>query len=515
MVKIRRALISVFSKEGIVDLARELQKLKIEIVSTGGTATLLKNEGIKVKEVSELTGHPEILSGRVKTLHPKIHAGILALRDDKGHLKQLEEYDIDKIDMVVVNLYPFQDAISKKDVDFKEAIEMIDIGGPAMIRSAAKNFSHVAVLTSPSQYSPIMEQLKKNKGELAKETLTQLALKAFKYTARYDAIISDFLRNRFDPALFPNILNLTFEKIQDLRYGENPHQKAAFYKDPFVMETCIANAKQLQGKELSYNNILDVNDAFELVKEFKEPTATIIKHTNPCGVATREKIHEAFKDAYACDPKSAFGCIVALNMPCNRETAELMKPYFIEAVIAPVFDKEALNILKEKKNLRLLESGKITKSDKGFDIRKVTGGLLAQTRAYPELKEKDLMVMTKKKPSKDEIKDMMFAFKVCKHVKSNCVVLAKDETAIGIGPGQTSRVDSAMIAVRKAGDKSKGSVMASDAFFPFRDSVDEAAKAGITAIIQPGGSIRDKEVIQAANDHGIAMVFTGIRLFRH
>ena len=518
MIKIKRALLSVFEKEGIVKFAKELQKLKIEILSTSGTAALLKKNKIKVVDISEYTKHPEILGGRVKTLHPKIHAGILAVRDNKGHIKEINKYDIGLIDMVVVNLYPFLQVISKKNVKMEEVIENIDIGGPAMLRSAAKNYEHVVSVVDPQDYNRVIDELKKGKG-ISENTSRALAIKCFMHTARYDSTISNYLCDKFSPLEFPEIMNISFNKIQDLRYGENPHQNAAFYREQIVREACIANAKQLHGKELSFNNILDANDALELVKDFSEPTAAVIKHTNPSGVATRAKIEDAYKLAHEADPLSAFGSVVALNRPCNLAIAKIMKPLFIEVVICPKFENDALKLLKEKKNIRLLETGQLGVSYYGKcyekDFKRVVGGLLVQTKTFPEILEKNFKIVTKRKPTKDEIKDMIFAWNVTKHVKSNSIVFAKDLVTVGIGAGQMSRVDSSMIAARKAGEKAKNSVMCSDAFFPFRDGVDEAAKAGVKAIIQPGGSIRDQEVIDAANEHGMTMVFTGIRLFKH
>ncbi len=518
MIKIKRALISVFNKEGIVKFAKELQKSNIEILSTGGTAALLKKNKIKVIDVSEYTKHPEILDGRVKTLHPKIHAGILAVRDNKGHVKEIGKYDINLIDMVVVNLYPFLKTIAKEHVTMQELIKNIDIGGPTMLRSASKNYQHVVSVVDPNDYGMIINELKKNK-TISEKTSRLLAIKCFKHTARYDSTISNYLCDRFNVGEFPEIINLSYNKIQDLRYGENPHQSAAFYREQIVKEACISNAKQLHGKELSFNNILDANDALELIKDFDEPTAAVIKHTNPSGVASRAKIEDAYRLAHQADPMSAFGSVVALNRPCNLAIAKIMKPLFIEVVICPKFENDALKLLKEKKNIRLLETGPLKVGHYGKryekDFKKVVGGLLVQTKTFPKILEKNFKIVTKRKPTKAEINDMIFAWKVNKHVKSNSVLFVKDSVTVGIGAGQMSRVDSSMIAARKAGEKAKDSVMSSDAFFPFRDGIDEAAKAGVKAIIQPGGSIRDQEVIDAANEHGMAMVFTGIRLFKH
>ncbi|MBI2651667.1 bifunctional phosphoribosylaminoimidazolecarboxamide formyltransferase/IMP cyclohydrolase [Candidatus Woesearchaeota archaeon] len=508
----KTALISVSNKRGIVEFAKELHKLGIKILSTGGTAKLLKENKIPITLVSDYTKSKEMLDGRVKSLHPKIYAGILALRNNKKHLQELKNNKIDAIDIVAVNLYPFEETVAK-NASFAEAIENIDIGGVSMLRAAAKNHEFVAVIIEPDDYKRVIEELKK--GGISKSLRDELALKAFAHSARYDATINQYLNKSFGKNEFPDILNLTFKKMQDLRYGENPHQKAAFYKEQFVYESCAGNAKQLHGKQLSFNNILDVDNAFELVKEFNEPAAVIVKHTNPSGAAIANKIEDAFKMAYEADPLSAFGCVIALNRPCNIEITKVISPLFVEIIACPKFEKDALLILKKKKNIRLLETGNATKSLEGYELKKVVGGLLMQTREYPDIKEKNLKIVGKRKPTKEEIKTMLFAFKVNKHVKSNSIVLAKGNATVGIGAGQMSRVDAVKIAISKAKEKTKNAVMASDAYFPFRDGIDEAAKAGITAIIQPGGSIRDKEVIEAVDEHNMAMVFTGIRLFRH
>ena len=508
---IKTALISVSDKNGIVEFVRGLSRLGVKIISTGNTAKLLEKNKIKVTHVSEITKFPEMLDGRVKSLHPNIFAGILADRKNKKHLNELKNHKISLIDLVVVNFYPFEEAV-RKGSKLKEVIESIDIGGPSLARAVAKNHQDVLVVVDPNDYSKILEKIKSKK--INDEYRQTLAAKAFSYTASYDSLISWYF-NGLCKNEYPEILNLAFKKLQNLRYGENPHQSAAFYRDFFVEKGYVATAKQLQGKELSYNNILDIDAAFELVKEFEKPAAAVIKHTNPSGVASADKIEGAYKKAHEADPKSAFGCIVALNRNCNAEIAKYMKPLFIEVVICPKFEKNALDILKEKKNLRLLETGAIKELKNKFDLRKVTGGLLVQTEPHTELSEKNLKVVTKRKPTKDEMKSLMFAWKVNKHTKSNSVVFAKNDETVGIGAGQMSRVDAVNLAIMKNEDKIKGSVMSSDAFFPFRDGVDQAAKAGVTAIIQPGGSIRDEEVIRAANEHNIAMVFTGIRLFRH
>ena len=508
---IKTALISVSNKENIVDFAKQLNKLGIKIISTGNTAKLLRKNKINVTLVSEITKFPEMLDGRVKSVHPNIFAGILADRKNKNHINELKKLKINPIDLVVINFYPFEEIV-KNNQKSSKVIENIDIGGPALVRAAAKNHQNVLVIVDPNEYSFIIQKLKNKK--IRREDRINLASKAFSYTARYDAIINKYFNN-LTKNQFPDIVNLTFKKIQNLRYGENPHQIASFYKDFLVDESCVSTAKQLQGKELSFNNILDVDAAFELVKEFEKPSAAVVKHTNPSGVASAETIEEAYRKAHETDPKSAFGCIVALNRNCNAETAKLMKSLFIEAVMCPKFEKSALEVLKEKKNLRLLETGAIKKQKISYDFKKVRGGILLQNDYYPELNEKNLKFVTKRKPTKEEMQAMIFAWKVNKHVKSNSIVLVKDDVTVGIGAGQMSRVDAVNLAVMKSEGKSEGSVMSSDAFFPFRDGVDEAAKAGITAIIQPGGSIRDKEVVEAANEHNIAMVFTGIRLFRH
>ena len=508
---IKTALISVSNKEGIVDFARQIDMLGIKIISTGNTASLLKKNKIKVTLVSEITKFHEILDGRVKSVHPNIFAWILADRKNKNHIKEIQKLGIDTIDLVVINFYPFEEAF-KKNAKSANLVETIDIGGPSLARAAAKNYKNVVVVVDEKDYNKILEKIKN--GKITYEDRLSLAAKAFSHTARYDAVIGNYF-NSLAKKQFPQILNLTFKKLQDLRYGENPHQSASFYQDFFARESCVAFAKQLQGKELSFNNILDVDAAFELVKEFKNPTAAVVKHTNPSGAASDSTIEAAYKKAHETDAKSAFGSIVALNRNCNAKTAELMKPLFIEVVICPKFDKDALEILKDKKNLRLLETGKIKDDEDKYDLKKVSGGLLMQTGHYPQINQNKLNIVTNRKPTKDEMNSLIFAWKINKHVKSNSIVLVKDYVTVGIGAGQMSRVDATKLAIIKSEGKSKGSVMSSDAFFPFRDAIDEAAKAGITAVIQPGGSIRDNEVIDAANQHNMAMAFTKIRLFRH
>src|SRR3989338_4050017 len=509
----KTALISVSNKEGIAEFAKELNKLGYRILSTGGTAKLLKKNNINVTEISGYTGFKEMLDGRVKTLHPKIFGGILAVRGNKNHMRQLKESNMEKIDIVVVNLYPFEETAAG-NASFNETIENIDIGGPSLLRAAAKNFESVITIVDPKDYNNVLDNLRNRRKD--KNFNSRLALKVFEHTARYDSIINNYFREKFSDQSFQETLNLTFKKKQDLRYGENPHQKAAFYVDPILFESSIATSKQLHGKELSFNNILDIDNAFELVKEFREPAAAVIKHTNPSGCAVGKTIDEAFKKAYEADSLSAFGGVIALNRPCNKKTAELISGFFAEIVICPKFEKGALEILTKKKNLRLLETGGIKKSERGYYMKKVVGGLLVQSRNFvPELTRKGLKAVTKRKPTESEIQQMLFAYNVTAHVKSNSIVFAKDNVTVGIGAGQMSRVVSVKIAAEKAGSRAKGAVMSSDAFFPFRDGIDEAANAGITAIIQPGGSVKDDEAIKAADEHNIAMVFTGIRLFWH
>lgn len=525
MARIERALISVSDKTGVVEFARELQKLGVEIISTGGTSRLLKENNIQVIEISEYTGFPEIMDGRVKTLHPMVHGGLLALRDNETHKKQMKELGIKPIDMVVVNLYPFEKTVAKKDVTLEEAIENIDIGGPSMIRSASKNYKHVVVVVNPKRYEFIIEDLKANHNDISEKMRFELAVEAFRTTGRYDRIIANYFDSLDqEKGGYPTGLSLDFIKRQSLRYGENPHQTASFYVEDNVQEPCVSNAQQLYGKELSYNNILDLNAALELVKEFERPSAIVIKHTNPCGAASADTLAEAFKKAYSSDPVSAFGCILGLNRTVDVDTAEVITEpgHFVEAIIAPEYEQKAIEILTTKRKwgsgLRLLKTGVLSAKaidPHAHDMKRVVGGMLLQSRDLSVYDNEGLKYVTRKKPSEEEMRDLRFAFIVCKHVKSNSIVLARDESVVGVGAGQMSRVDSTEISIKKAGDRAKGTVMASDAFFPFRDSVDAAAKAGVTAIIQPGGSNRDEESIVAADEYGIAMVFTGQRHFRH
>lgn len=519
MAVIKRALISLSDKKGIIEFAKGLSELGAEILSTGGTAKLLSENGIKVMEVSDYTGFPEMMDGRLKTLHPKVHGGLLGMRDNPEHIKAMEKHGIKPIDMVVVNLYPFEATVAK-GAHFEEVIENIDIGGPTMLRSAAKNHRDVAVITDPDDYSAVLDELRKNSGGLSPETHFRLARKVFELTARYDGAIANYLgrlEDRKPEKKFPDTLTLQFSKAQDLRYGENPHQDAVFYVEGGTGEPCVSNAKQLQGKELSFNNILDLDGAFETVKEFHDTAAVIIKHTNPCGVAVSSSSPaDAYKKAKACDPVSAFGGIAGFNRIVDEETAREITSTFMEAVIAPGFTPAALEVFKGSKNLRLLQTPIFTKFHPGgIDIKKVVGGILVQDRDLGSVEEKDLKVVTRRKPSDEEIKALLFAWKVCKHVKSNAIVYTLGDRTVGIGAGQMSRVDSSKIAAIKAQSSLNGTVVASDAFFPFRDGVDTVAGAGATAIIQPGGSLRDDEVIKAADEHGMAMVFTGMRHFRH
>ncbi len=499
-----------------MDFSKELAALGVEIISTGGTYKLLKENGIAVTEVSDVTGFPEMLDGRVKTLHPKVHAGILARRDLPEHMQAIADKGISPIDMVVINLYPFKQTVLKDGSTLEDVVENIDIGGPSMIRAAAKNYQSVAVVTGPNQYSEIIEQLKTN-GELSAELHQKLMAEAFVATANYDAMIASQMYGRFCKG-FPESFPIPLEKVEDLRYGENPNQEAAFYKDPFTPGTTVAKAEQLHGKQLSYNNILDLDKALDICMDFEKPTAVVMKHTNPCGLASADNIYDAFMTAYNVDPLSAFGCVICLNRNCDIETAKEISQHFVEAVICPDFDEGVTDILEAKKNIRLLRTNAPicpAAKHREYKMKKVQGGMLVQTDVDVPIDPKNLTVVTERAPTEEEIHSLLFAWKLAKHVTSNAVVYVRGERAVGIGAGQMSRVDSAKIATMKANEPTEGCVMASDAFFPFRDGVDEAANAGVTAIIQPGGSIRDQEVIDAANEHGMAMVFTGCRVFRH
>ena len=517
MTSCKRALISVSDKEDIIDFAKELSKLNIDIFSTGKTADTLRNAGIRIKEVSEVTDFPEMLDGRVKTLHPIIHAGILAKRDKKEHTSALKKHKIEFIDLVVCNLYPFEKTIQKPNARLEEIIENIDIGGPTLIRAAAKNYKDVIVITSRKQYSEVLKTLQ-SKGKIDVAERKKLAVEAYVLTAQYDSIISQYLTDRWTDVILPDAHTITMRKIQDMRYGENPHQKGAFYRSlPRVEEPCISNAVKLQGKELSFNNILDADCAIECIKEFTNQTCVIIKHATPCGIASSDNMLQAWKDAYATDIYSPYGGIVSFNREVGKEVAMELSNFFLEVIISPSFSKEALSIFGKKKNLRLLECKGLDKKigRSGTTFRSVVGGFLVQERDVLLSNKKDWKSVTKRKPSKKELESMEFAVKCVKHVKSNSVLFAKDTHTVAIGGGQTSRVDAAWIATHKGKENIKGSIMASDAFFPFRDAIDVAAKAGVKAIIQPGGSIRDNEVIEAADENNISMVFSGQRYFRH
>jgi len=517
--KVARALISVSHKEGILDFAKGLAQLGIEILSTGGTAKLLRDGGVKVKDVSEFTGFPEMLDGRVKTLHPKVHGGLLGRRNNPEHMKQWKQHGIEPIDLVVVNLYPFEQTVAKPGCTLEDAIENIDIGGPTMLRSAAKNYTDVAVVVSPRDYSRVLDELRKT-GEVSAKTRFELCRTVFLHTARYDSAISAWLDNQVpdeEKTHFPNILTLQFEKVQNLRYGENPHQQAAVYREFGRKEPSVSNARQLQGKEMSFNNFLDSNSALELVKEYDGTAAVIVKHNNPCGVATGTSLADAYRKARDCDPVSAFGGVIAFNRMVDLETAREITATFVEVVVAPEFAPDALDELKRKKDVRLLDIGPAVKGrPEGMDVKKIVGGLLFQDRDLGAVADvRKLAVATKRKPTDDEYEALAFAWKVCKHVKSNAIIFSGRDRTLGIGAGQMSRLDSVRLAVMKARFPLKGAALASDAFFPFRDGLDEAAKAGVTAVIQPGGSLKDEEVVAAANEHGIAMVLTGMRHFRH
>jgi len=520
MGKIRRAIVSVSDKSGVVSFAKGLAQMGVEILSTGGTAKTLREQGVSVKDISDYTGFPEMLDGRVKTLHPKVLGGLLGQRSKPEHVQKMKEHGILPIDLVAVNLYPFEATVAKEGCTLEEAIENIDIGGPTMIRSAAKNYPDVTVLVDPSDYDLVLSELKE-KGEISVETNFRLAKKVFQHTARYDGAISNYLgqiekgKKVYE---FPETFTFQVKRAQGLRYGENPHQKAAFYREYGVTEASVSNAIQIQGKELSYNNILDTDSAFETVKEFDEIAAVIIKHNNPCGAAVSKiSLADAYRKAKDCDPVSAFGGVVGFNRIVDEETAKEMVQIFLEVIIAPGLDPKAMEILKTKKDLRILQTPPLTgfRSQGGFDLRKVVGGLLVQDRDLGRVPTDQWKVVTRRNPTEEEKRALAFGWKVAKHVKSNAIVLVREDRTIGIGAGQMSRVDSTRLAVMKAQSSTKGTVLASDAMFPFRDGVDTGAEAGASAIIQPGGSIRDDEVIAAADEYNIAMVFTGMRHFRH
>ena len=532
MAVIRRALLSVSDKTGLLDFARGLASLSIELISTGGTRKALTDAGLAVRDVAEVTGFPEMLDGRVKTLHPRIHGGILAVRDNPEHAATLKQHNIEPIDLVVCNLYPFAATVAKPGSTHDDIIENIDIGGPTLVRAAAKNYRDVAVVTRQAQYAAVLDELRRGQettpqhgAALSDATKERLAAEAFGHVASYDAAISAYFMKRVGGDEFPEYLDLHWERKQSLRYGENPHQKAAFYTNPAHRGACVANAEVLHGKELSFNNILDLDSALNLAREFSEPAAVCIKHSNPCGAAVAATLAEAFHKAYEGDPLSAYGGVLAFNREVDEATAlQITEPgRFIECAIAPSFSEAAFQLLTTrptwKKNVRLLRTGPLTDQAEGraLTIRDVDGGVLLEERDLNgvETDFKDARVVTKRQPSPQEMADLRFAWLVCKHVKSNAIVLAKGSMLVGVGAGQMSRVDSVHMAVRKSGERCKGSVLASDAFFPFRDNVDEAARAGVTALVQPGGSMRDADSIAACDEHGLAMVCTGVRHFRH
>ena len=511
----KRALISVSDKTGILEFAKKLNDLGYEILSTGGTAKAISDGGVPVTKISEVTGFPEILDGRVKTLHPKIHGGLLAMKDNPKHMEEIKTHDITPIDIVAINLYPFRATIEKPDVTLDEAIENIDIGGPAMLRASAKNYKNVAVIINPSDYDVVLQELE-NRGEVSLETKLKLSYKVFSHTAHYDALIQEYLRLQVGEDFLSEKLVIPYEKAQDMRYGENPHQRATFYKEIKGHNVSLAMAKQIHGKELSFNNINDANGALELLLEFDQTAVIAVKHANTCGVATGSSVYEAYIKAYQCDPVSIFGGIVAFNREVDKKTAEELNKIFVEIVLAPSYEKEALEVLKSKKNIRIMEINLKEDSNKPLiDLKKVRGGLLVQDFDAIDYIEKDLKVVTNREPSTQEWEDLKLAWKVVKHVKSNAIVLTKDGMTVGIGPGQVNRIWATENAIRQAGDLSKGSALASDAFFPFPDVVQSAAKAGVTAIIHPGGSLKDQDSVDEADKNNIAMVLTGIRHFKH
>ncbi|MBE4151979.1 bifunctional phosphoribosylaminoimidazolecarboxamide formyltransferase/IMP cyclohydrolase [Vibrio parahaemolyticus] len=524
---IRRALISVSDKTGIVEFAQALVERGVDILSTGGTARLLAEQGIAVTEVSDYTGFPEMMDGRVKTLHPKVHGGVLGRRGQDDDV--MAKHGINPIDMVVVNLYPFAETVAKDGCTLADAVENIDIGGPTMVRSAAKNHKDVTIVVNASDYDRVIAEMDANDKSLTLETRFDLAIAAFEHTAAYDGMIANYFgtmvpsygenKEGDEESKFPRTFNQQFEKKQDMRYGENSHQAAAFYVEANPQEASVSTARQIQGKALSYNNIADTDAALECVKEFNEPACVIVKHANPCGVALGKDILEAYNRAYQTDPTSAFGGIIAFNQELDAETASaIVERQFVEVIIAPSVSAEAIEVVAAKKNVRLLECGEWTTKTAGFDVKRVNGGLLVQDRDQGMVSQDDLKVVSKRQPTEEELKDALFCWKVAKYVKSNAIVYAKGDMTIGVGAGQMSRVYSAKIAGIKAADEGlevAGSVMASDAFFPFRDGIDAAAEAGIKCVIQPGGSMRDDEVIAAADEHGMAMIFTGMRHFRH
>ncbi len=517
-----RALISVSDKTGITEFAKRLDKMGIEIISTGGTHKTLEKAGIKVTGISEVTGFPECLDGRVKTLHPKIHAGLLAVRNNPEHMKQLQDLGIQTIDLLVVNLYPFKQTIQKENVERQEAIENIDIGGPTMLRAAAKNYQDVAVIVDPSDYEKVVKDLEEKK-EVSEETKFYLCGKVFEHTAHYDTLIASYLKKERNDNSLPETISMTYEKVQEMRYGENPHQKAAFYREAVGGKGLLSSAVQLHGKELSFNNINDTNGALELLKEFEEPAVVACKHANPCGVGIADNIYDAYMKAFKADPTSIFGGITVFNREVDEKTAEEINKIFIEIVVAPSYSQKALEILKSKKNIRvlLIENILQKQDENSYDLKKVAGGILVQTIDSKLIQEnEELKTITKKQPTEQEMNDLIMAWKIVKHTKSNAIAIVKNGQSIGIGPGQVNRIWACRQAIEHAveflgEDSLKGASMASDAFFPFPDCVEEAAKAGITAIIQPGGSVNDELSVNACNENNISMVFTGMRHFKH
>jgi phosphoribosylaminoimidazolecarboxamide formyltransferase/IMP cyclohydrolase len=521
---IRRALLSVSDKAGLLELARGLAELKVELISTGGTRKVLADAGLVVRDVSDVTGFPEMLDGRVKTLHPRVHGGILAVRDNPEHAATLREHDIQPIDLVVCNLYPFEATVARPGVSHEDVVENIDIGGPSMVRSAAKNYRDVAVVTDPAQYGPLLEEMRANGGALTPATRERLAAAAFARTAAYDGAIAAYFAGRVAAEELPAALDLHFRRKQALRYGENPHQKAAFYVEAAVPPGTVAAAEVLHGKELSFNNLLDLDSALNLVRELAQPAAVVIKHNNPCGAAVADTLEEAFREAFEGDPLSAYGGVLGFNRAVDEATAtQISEPNrFVECIVAPDFSPAALQILTTRptwrKNVRLLRTGPLEARagrPAGLDLRRVDGGLLVQGRDASGDDFAAARVVSKRAPTEQEWADLRFTWLVCKHVKSNAIVLGRGGMVVGVGAGQMSRVDSVHMAVRKSGERGRGAVLASDAFFPFRDNVDEAARAGVTAVVQPGGSLRDADSVAACDEHGLAMVFTGVRHFRH
>ena len=511
MVIVRKAIISVADKEGILEFARGLTSLGVEIRASDGTAKYLGENGVKASTVTDYTGQKEVLGGRVKTLHPKIFASILATRKQ---LPELNTLGWDPIDMVVVNLYPFEATVARPGVGNDEAMENVDIGGVSLIRAAAKNADRVAVVVSKAQYAAVLDEMKRNGGRISEETLARLAVAAFEYTSGYDAAIFNYLWQRTGQSI-PPALRLAYPLATSLKYGENPYQKAAFFRDPKSPKLSISGCELLHGKPLSYNNIIDLDAALQTASEFEETCAVIIKHTNPCGLALGKTLKEAYVAAHEADLVSQYGCVVGVNRKVDVETAKAMKPHFVEAIMAPDYDHDALTLLKTKKDIRLMRTGEAFRQTQQLLMTKVSGGMLAQTSDFPQIKPEEFKVVTKAKPTREQLRDMVFGLKVSRHVRSNSIVLVKDQRTVGVGAGQMSRVDACHVAVYKAGSRAKGSVLASDAFFPFRDGVDTAAAAGVAAILQPGGSIRDNEAIAAADEHGMAMAFCGIRTFKH